>query len=86
MNAYQQLEQHFKKYYDFENLAAIVSWDEASMMPAGGGKARAEALATLSAVQHDWLTHKKVGDLIKQAKEIEHFNLGLVIWNKIQEK
>lgn len=72
MNAYQQLEQHFKKYYDFENLAAIVSWDEASMMPAGGGKARAEALATLSAVQHDWLTHKKVGDLIKQAKEIDH--------------
>lgn len=74
MNAYQQLEQHFKKYYDFENLAAIVSWDEASMMPAGGGKARAEALATLSAVQHDWLTHKKVGDLIKRAKEIEHLS------------
>ncbi|CAM2968430.1 Zn-dependent carboxypeptidase [Legionella steigerwaltii] len=74
MNAYQQLEQHFKKYYDFENLAAIVSWDEASMMPAGGGKARAEALATLSAVQHDWLTHKKVGDLIKQAKDIENLS------------
>ncbi|MBN9228780.1 MULTISPECIES: carboxypeptidase M32 [Legionella] len=74
MNAYQQLEQHFKKYYDFENLAAIVSWDEASMMPAGGGKARAEALATLSAVQHDWLTHKKVGDLIKQAKDINNLS------------
>ncbi|PWY56474.1 carboxypeptidase M32 [Legionella qingyii] len=75
MNAYQQLEQHFKKYYDFENLAAIVSWDEASMMPAGGGKARAEALATLSAVQHDWLTNKKVGDLIKQAKDIDSLSL-----------
>ncbi|QMT59862.1 carboxypeptidase M32 [Legionella sp. PC997] len=75
MNAYQQLEHHFKKYYDFENLAAIVSWDEASMMPPGGGKARAEALATLSAVQHDWLTDKKVGDLIKHAKEIESLSL-----------
>ncbi|KTD03310.1 carboxypeptidase M32 [Fluoribacter gormanii] len=75
MNAYQQLEQHFKKYYDFENLAAIVSWDEASMMPAGGGKARAEALATLSAVQHDWLTDKKVGELIKQAKDIDSLSL-----------
>ncbi|HHT0592207.1 TPA: carboxypeptidase M32 [Legionella anisa] len=78
MNAYQQLEQHFKKYYDFENLAAIVSWDEASMMPVGGGKARAEALATLSAVQHDWLTHKKVGDLLNQAKSIE----GLSLWQQ----
>ncbi|KTC89876.1 carboxypeptidase M32 [Fluoribacter dumoffii] len=78
MNAYQQLEQHFKKYYDFENLTAIVSWDEATMMPAGGGKARAEALATLSAVQHDWLTHKKVGDLLKQAKDME----GLSVWQQ----
>ncbi|KTD73710.1 thermostable carboxypeptidase 1 [Legionella tucsonensis] len=78
MNAYKQLEQHFKKYYDFENLAAIVSWDEASMMPVGGGKARAEALATLSAVQHDWLTNKKVGDLLNQAKDIE----GLSLWQQ----
>ncbi|WBV71505.1 hypothetical protein PGH42_17845 [Legionella pneumophila] len=38
MDPYQQLEQHFKKYYDFENLAAIVSWDEATMMPAGVGR------------------------------------------------
>ncbi|WP_415075348.1 carboxypeptidase M32 [Legionella sp.] len=71
MNAYQQLEQHFKKYYDFEHLASIVSWDEATMMPAGGGQARAEALATLSAVQHEWLTDKKVGELIKQAKDLQ---------------
>ncbi|HAU1184269.1 TPA: carboxypeptidase M32 [Legionella pneumophila] len=78
MNAYQELEQHFKKYYDFENLAAIVSWDEATMMPAGGGQARAEALATLSAVQHEWLTNKKVGDWIKQAKDLP----GLSLWQR----
>lgn len=71
MNAYQQLEQHFKKYYDFENLAAMVSWDEATMMPSGGGKARAEALATLSAVQHNWLIDKNVGNLINYSKELE---------------
>lgn len=78
MNAYQQLEQHFKKYYDFENLSAIVSWDEASMMPIGGGQLRAEAMATLSAVQHDWLTNKKVGDLINQAKDLQ----GLSLWQQ----
>lgn len=78
MNAYQELEQHFKKYYDFENLAAIVSWDEATMMPAGGGQARAEALATLSAVQHEWLTNKKVGDWIKRAKDLP----GLSLWQR----
>lgn len=78
MNAYQQLEQYLKKYYDFENIAAIVSWDEAAMMPAGGGQARAEALATLSAVQHEWLTNKKVAKLIKQAKDVE----GLSLWQQ----
>ncbi|VEH35832.1 thermostable carboxypeptidase 1 [Legionella sainthelensi] len=78
MNAYQQLEQHLKKYYDFENLAAIVSWDEAAMMPTGGGQARAEALATLSTVQHGWLTNKKVAELIKQAKDLN----GLSLWQQ----
>ena len=78
MNVYHQLEQHFKKYYDFENLSAIVSWDEAAMMPTGGGQARAKALATLSAVQHDWLTNKKVADWIKQAKDLE----GLSLWQQ----
>lgn len=48
------------------------------MMPVGGGKARAEALATLSAVQHDWLTNRKVGDLLNQAKDIE----GLSLWQR----
>ncbi|VEG92302.1 carboxypeptidase M32 [Legionella spiritensis] len=75
MNAYQQLEQHFKKYYDFANLAAIVSWDEETMMPVGGGQARAQALSTLSAVQHEWLTHKKVEDLIRRAKDMEELTL-----------
>ncbi|KTD82946.1 carboxypeptidase M32 [Legionella waltersii] len=75
MNAYQQLEQHFKKYYDLENLLAIASWDEASMMPVGGGKARAEALATLSAIQHDWLSSNKVADLIKKAKDQGNLSL-----------
>ncbi len=78
MNAYQQLEQHLKKYYDFENLAAIVSWDEAAMMPTGGCQARAEALATLSTVQHGWLTNKKVAELIKQAKDLN----GLSLWQQ----
>jgi carboxypeptidase Taq len=78
MNVYQQLEQHFKKYYDFENLNAIVSWDEAAMMPTGGGEARAEALATLSAIQHGWLTNKKVAEWIKKAKDLE----GLSLWQQ----
>lgn len=78
MNPYKKLESHFKKYYDFENLSAIVSWDEAAMMPVGGGKARAEALATLSAVQHDWLTDNRVGEWIKQAKDLD----GLSPWEQ----
>lgn len=84
MNAYQQLEVHMQRHYHFEHLAAITSWDEAVMMPAGGGPARAQALATLRTVQHAWLTDPKVDDLIHRAKQIndlsawQHANLLLI--------
>ena len=45
--SYLALEQHFRRLAQLEHLEAIVAWDEATMMPEGGGEARGEAIATL---------------------------------------
>ncbi len=45
----------------------MLSWDEAAMMPRGGGAARGEALATLAALAHEKLTAPAVGALLDNA-------------------
>lgn len=70
MNAYQQLEAIFEKRAYLEHLGAIVGWDEATMMPTGGGNARAKALATLHAITHETLTEPKTGELIEKARSL----------------
>ncbi len=68
MNAYQKLEELFNELTHLEQLQALASWDEATMMPTGGGAARAAALSTLCTIHHQKLVHEKVGELIEQAQ------------------
>ncbi len=69
MSAYQKLESIYKRIDGLHHLQSIAGWDEAVMMPAGGGQSRARALATLSALIHETKTQKKIGELVEQAKE-----------------
>ncbi|MEM7539568.1 MAG: hypothetical protein AAF639_45850, partial [Chloroflexota bacterium] len=46
-SAYQQLSDHFQRIGDLRHVQAITGWDEAAMMPQGGGAARGAALTTL---------------------------------------
>lgn len=69
MPSYQQLEAIFQRLSHLQHLAAIGSWDEAVMMPSGGGESRAKALATLSTIIHETTIGPKVGELIEQAKQ-----------------
>lgn len=69
MNNYQQLEQLMQQLSHLNHLQAIANWDEAVMMPTGGGQARAKALATLQGLKHDLLSQKENGDLIKAAHD-----------------
>lgn len=84
MSAYKKLTSLFSKQSHLDHLQAIAGWDEAVMMPAGGGNARAKALATLSVIQHDMLTQPHLLELIKAAKqqsiqsEWEQRNLQLI--------
>ena len=61
MKAYQQLEKIFEKISHLHHLQAITGWDEAVMMPRGGGEARAKALGALSTLIHETLVQPQVG-------------------------
>ncbi|MDD7804165.1 MAG: carboxypeptidase M32 [Endozoicomonas sp. (ex Botrylloides leachii)] len=67
-SAYQKLQHHFKKINDLQHIAAMTEWDEASMMPVGGGEARAEAMSTLKVMIHQLITEPRVGDWINGAR------------------
>ena len=59
-SAYQQLQSHFNKIGELENIAESAYWDEATMMPEGSGEARGKSLATLSGVIHELTTDTKI--------------------------
>ena len=67
MSAYSELHQHFARIGDLSHAAAIVSWDEAAMMPKGGGKARGRAMATLGVTVHGMTADPKVADWLDAA-------------------
>jgi carboxypeptidase Taq len=46
----------------------MLHWDEACVMPPGGGEARGESMALLAAISHQRLTHPEIGALLDQAE------------------
>ncbi len=69
MQEYKNLEKAFSQIAHLNHLRAICHWDEAVMMPTGGGDARAKALATLQSFHHQLLIDPKIGEWIVQAKQ-----------------
>ncbi|NVC61733.1 carboxypeptidase M32 [Vibrio sp. 05-20-BW147] len=67
MSAFQKLLEHSQKVSHFEHLSAIVSWDQAAVMPSGGAEARSNAMAELSVHIHSLMTQPQLGDLFEQA-------------------
>ena len=65
---YQALEEHHRRLSRLAHLEAIAAWDEASMMPPGGGVARGAALATLRGLLHAESSTPRVGELIATAE------------------
>ncbi|MCW1877452.1 carboxypeptidase M32 [Erwinia sp. INIA-01] len=68
-SAYANLTRTFQRLSRFGHLAAITGWDMQTMMPAGGSRARGEALAELSVLRHEILTAKQVGEWLDQARQ-----------------
>ena len=65
--SYDKLHRRCKEIGDLNHALAMLSWDEAAMMPVGGGQVRSESLATLSRVVHDLLAADETGALIESA-------------------
>ena len=77
-HTYQQLQSHFNKIGELENIAEIAYWDEATMMPEGSGEARGKSLATLSGVIHELKTDIKIRDWLLESEG----NNSLDLWQK----
>jgi carboxypeptidase Taq len=69
MQAYEKLEARFRQIQHLSHVRAIVSWDEAVMMPEGGSQSRNESLAELSLVMQNLLSAPEVGDWLCEASE-----------------
>lgn len=67
LTAYRTLEARFARLAALEDATAILHWDQATMMPPGGGSGRAEQLAVLQGLHHDLLTAPEVADLLATA-------------------
>ena len=57
----------------------MLSWDEAAMMPRGGGDARGEALGHIAALIHQKLSDPEIGELLDKA---EASNAALSDWQR----
>ncbi len=68
-NAYEQLTERFARLANLHGASAVLHWDAAAMMPAGGAGARAEQLATLSLLGHEMLCQEEVAALLSRAEE-----------------
>jgi len=56
---------------DLGHAGHVLAWDQQVMMPAAGGAARGEALATLSRLHHDRLVAPELGALLDEAAAAE---------------
>ena len=72
--SYAALTEHYRRISQLRHVEAITSWDESTMMPAGGGPARAEALSVLRGLIHQHATRADLADLFA-ASEAEAAHL-----------
>lgn len=61
------LKTHLADVVHLRHAAAILGWDQQTYMPAGGGAARAEQLATLSKLAHEMFVSDETGKAIEAA-------------------
>ena len=68
MSAYTKLAEFQSELSLFDDLDALASWDEACIMPPGGGERRGQAMAALSTLLHAKRSDPALAELISQAR------------------
>ncbi len=54
---------------DIYGIGGVAQWDMQTHMPPRGAAVRAERLATLTTIGHEWLTSSETGDLIARSED-----------------
>jgi Zn-dependent M32 family carboxypeptidase len=65
--SYAALVEYQRRLWQLRHVEAFAAWDEATMMPEGGGAARAEALSALRGFIHQQATRADLADLFAAA-------------------
>ncbi|MDQ3784450.1 MAG: carboxypeptidase M32 [Actinomycetota bacterium] len=65
-DAWQRLMPKLEELSHLRSAGALLSWDQAVLMPPRGAAARAGALATIESIAHERLTDPELGDLIEE--------------------
>jgi carboxypeptidase Taq len=64
--AWGELERRMRELAELGRVAALLSWDQQTMMPPGGSEGRARALATMRVLRHQRLVDPRLGELLDQ--------------------
>jgi carboxypeptidase Taq len=70
-SAFDELRTRLAEVADLSKAAAILRWDQQTMMPPRGAAIRAEQLATLGRIAHDRFTDPEVGRLLERLEAFE---------------
>jgi carboxypeptidase Taq len=68
VGALEELRDRLGEIHDLSRAAALLGWDERTMMPAAGAEARAETQATLAKVRHEMFIDDRIGRLIDEVR------------------
>jgi carboxypeptidase Taq len=66
-----ELKEQLARVEDLGRAARVLGWDQQTMMPRGGGPARAEQLATLGRLAHELFTAPEIGMLLEELRPYE---------------
>ena len=62
-----QLRERLARVADIGHATSLAHWDQQTMMPPRGGRARAESLATLTGIAHELFVDDETGRLLEGA-------------------
>ena len=61
-----QLKAHMARISDLLSAASVLGWDQRTYMPPGGAQARADQVATLSGLAHEFYVDESLGRLLEE--------------------
>ena len=68
---YAELTRRLAEIHDVRMSRAVLSWDQHTKMPPKGGEARAEQLATLDRISHEFFVADEIGELLEELRPYE---------------